>query len=103
MNNGDINTNPLFSNAMNAIAVGRTDGQHAINSLPIGGIYTLYRTRPEIVAPMGFTSFSTPVVAAASRIARWHCAQYADPLRRVLHAQPLPGNNDLSRGNVRVH
>jgi autotransporter-associated beta strand protein len=68
MNNGDINTNPVFSNSFNVISVGRTDGQHAINSVHLGGIYTHYRTRPDIVAPMNYTSFSTPVVAAASAL-----------------------------------
>jgi hypothetical protein len=68
VNNGEVNTNPIMSNAFNVIAVGRTDGQHAINTLPLGGIYTGYRTRPEIVAPMQVTSFSTPVVAAASAL-----------------------------------
>jgi autotransporter-associated beta strand protein len=68
VNNGEVNTNPIVSNALNVIAVGRTDGQHAINTLPLGGIYSGYRTRPEIVAPMAVTSISTPVVAAASAL-----------------------------------
>ena len=68
VNNGDLNTNPILSNAFNVIAVGRTDGQHAIGTVPLGGIYSVYRTRPEIVAPMTATSFSTPVVAAASAL-----------------------------------
>jgi autotransporter-associated beta strand protein len=68
VNNGDINTSPVFSNSFNVISVGRSDGQHAINSVQLGGIYTHYRTRPDIVAPMTVTSFSTPVVAAASAL-----------------------------------
>jgi autotransporter-associated beta strand protein len=68
VNNGDINTSPVFSNAFNVISVGRSDGQHAINSLQLGGIYTHYRTRPDIVVPMAVTSFSAPVVAAASAL-----------------------------------
>lgn len=68
VNNGELNTNPIMSNAFNVIAVGRTNGEHAISTLPLGGIYTVYRTRPDIVAPAGFTSFSTPVVAAASAL-----------------------------------
>jgi autotransporter-associated beta strand protein len=66
VNNGDINTNPIVSNAFNVIAVGRTDGLHAIDTLQLGGAYTSGRTRPDIVAPTWATSFSTPIVAAAS-------------------------------------
>jgi hypothetical protein len=64
VNNADVNTNPntnpLMSNAMNVIAVGRSDGLHATNTVPLDGPYTGYRVRPELVAPMGATSWSTP-------------------------------------------
>ncbi|MEX2140066.1 MAG: autotransporter-associated beta strand repeat-containing protein [Pirellulales bacterium] len=85
VNNGELNTNPIVSNAFNVIAVGRTDGQHAINTLPLGGIYTGYRTRPEIVAPMPVTSFSTPVVAAASAL-----------LVNLGHSTPYLSNGSIS-------
>jgi autotransporter-associated beta strand protein len=68
VNNGSVNMNPLLSNAFNAIAVGRSDGEHAINSLNLGGVYPGYRAKPDIVAPMTVTSLSTPVVAAAAAL-----------------------------------
>ena len=68
VNNGDMNTSPVFSNAFNVISVGRSDGQHAINSVQIGGIYTSYRALPDIVVPMSYTSFASPVVSAASAL-----------------------------------
>jgi autotransporter-associated beta strand protein len=68
VNNGSVNTSPLLSNGFNVISVGRSDGNHAIHTVELSDVYRGYRTRPDIVAPMEFTSFAAPVVAAASAL-----------------------------------
>jgi hypothetical protein len=61
---------PLLGASFNAIAVGRTDGQH---DAP-GGIgafdakYSASRVRPSVVAPLNATSFATPVVSATAAL-----------------------------------
>jgi hypothetical protein len=55
---------PLLSHMFNGLAVGRSDGQH--KSGPTGlGIDGPGRMKPELVAPAGATSFSTPLVSGA--------------------------------------
>ncbi len=73
---------PLLSHAFNLIAVGRSDGQH--HSGPTGlGIDGPGRHKPEIVAPAGATSFSTPLIAGAGALmvetARTHPLLFLDP------------------------
>lgn len=65
MNNGSGNQ-PLLGSAYNVIAVGRSDAVHAQGSIALDNVYNAHRTRPDIVAPLGVTSSSTPVVAAAA-------------------------------------
>lgn len=63
---GTTNENPIpqgLVQGFNTIIVGRTDGGHG------AGNTTLYRpgrSRPDIVAPHQYTSFSTPMVASAA-------------------------------------
>lgn len=65
-NNNSANPLPaVLAQGYNSITVGLTNGDHA------SGLTTLYgagRTKPEIVAPLGFTSYSTPVVSGAAAI-----------------------------------
>jgi hypothetical protein len=59
--------NPLCSHAFNSIAVGRSDGQHHAGGTLMG--YDKFgRQKPEIVAPAGATSFSTPLVSGAASL-----------------------------------
>jgi len=59
---------PLLGSAYNAIAVGRTDGNHDHGSDAVTGdtTYIAGRTRPDIVAPRDTTSAATPIVSAAA-------------------------------------
>ncbi len=68
VNNGSNGSNPIYSNSFNTIAVGVTNGNHALGTLGLGGVYASGRTRPELVAPHFATSYSTPVVSAASAL-----------------------------------
>ena len=67
MNNGATNK-PLLGTAFNAIAVGRTDGNHAQGGFVLDATYGAGRTRPDLVAPRTTTSRATPVVAAAAAL-----------------------------------
>lgn len=65
-NNGSGNRTPqLLAPSYNAITVGRSDGNHAR-----GGTvdYGVGRLKPDIVAPLSFTSDATPVVASAATL-----------------------------------
>lgn len=86
----------LLSHAYNALAVGRSDGQHHFGDTRFG-VDGPGRMKPEMVAPASFTSFSTPLVAGGAALlvetARTHPilaldpdAQRADVLRAVLMA-----------------
>jgi hypothetical protein len=72
MNNGTIN-NPLLGSSFNAIAVGLSNGGAAHGSFPLATTpstpYALAgRTRPDLVAPAGATSYATPMVASAAAL-----------------------------------
>jgi hypothetical protein len=67
MNNGSTNY-PLLGSSFNAIAVGRSDGNHAIGSVALDSVYTDQRTRPDLVAPFSYTSDAAPVVAASAAL-----------------------------------
>lgn len=56
----------LLAQSYNSITVGRTDGGHG--SGITDAFYGGGRTKPEIVAPDGATSFSTPIVASAAAL-----------------------------------
>jgi hypothetical protein len=67
---------PLLGSAFNVFTIGRTDGNHSRNTAAIEEtwsytsdlVYSLQRTRPHIVTPMGTVSSSTPVGAAAAAL-----------------------------------
>ena len=48
---------PLLTPAYNVISVGRTDGGVLTGSLAVDGVYNANRAKPDIVAPLGATSF----------------------------------------------
>ncbi len=58
---------PLLSHAFNSIAVGRSDGMHRAGNTGMG-LDGTGRMKPELVAPAGATSFSTPLVAGAAAL-----------------------------------
>jgi hypothetical protein len=58
---------PLLSHLYNGIAVGRSDGQHHAGGT-LAGYDGTGRMKPEIVAPAGATSFSTPLVSGAAAL-----------------------------------
>jgi hypothetical protein len=63
-NNGSTNR-PVLANSFNAIAVGRSDGQHPRGTLALDGPYAAGRTKPDLVAPLGVTSSTAPAAASA--------------------------------------
>ncbi len=67
LNNGTTQK-PLFGDAFNVIAVGRTDGNHPMGTTDIDTIYTPDRIRPHIVTPFTTTSSATPVAASAAAL-----------------------------------
>jgi hypothetical protein len=58
---------PLLSHGFNGLAVGRSDGQHRAGPT-LSGFDRPGRMKPEIVAPAGATSFSTPLVSGAASL-----------------------------------
>ncbi len=75
VNNGAGNTTPeLFASCYNNLSVGLTSGNHST-----GGTSAFVdgpgRRKPEIVAPLDFTSFATPLVASAGVLLRSHAPQ----------------------------
>jgi hypothetical protein len=67
MNNGATNY-PVLGSSFNAVAVGVSNGNHAIGSYALDATYTAGRTRPDLVAPMTVTSDATPLVASAANL-----------------------------------
>ncbi|MFO0923767.1 MAG: PEP-CTERM sorting domain-containing protein [Pirellulales bacterium] len=64
MNNGGANPLPqLMGQSYNSISVGLTNGQHSHGLTDLG---TTGRIKPDIVAPAGATSSSTPMVSSAA-------------------------------------
>lgn len=61
-------TEPLLGSSFNAIAVGLSSGKSTHGSYALDSLYTNGRTRPDLVAPMGATSYATPVVSAAAAL-----------------------------------
>jgi hypothetical protein len=71
---GDPNE-PLLSDAYNAIAVGVTNGKHAMGTTAVDGTYVAGRTKPDLVAPGESptntsvrTSWATAMVSAAAAL-----------------------------------
>lgn len=56
---------PLLGNSYNGIVVGVASGNHNRGGT---NLYTTGRMKPDIVVPVPFTSYSTPVVAAAASL-----------------------------------
>jgi hypothetical protein len=46
--------------------VGRTDGNHPRETVALDSRYGAGRTRPDLVAPFGVTSYATPIAASAA-------------------------------------
>jgi hypothetical protein len=72
MNNGGVN-NPLLGSSFNAIAVGLSNGTaahgaYALATTPTTPYASGARTRPDLVAPAGATSYATPMVASATAL-----------------------------------
>jgi hypothetical protein len=71
MNNG-ANNYPLLGSAFNAIAVGLSNGNHALGSVQLDSVYSFGRPRPDLVAspPIEYTktSYATPSVASAAAL-----------------------------------
>ena len=56
---------PLLGHAYHAISVGRSDGNHSTGGTSLDGSG---RTKPDLVAPISATSYSSPVVAGAAAL-----------------------------------
>lgn len=67
LNNGTGVPPPLLSYMYNGLSVGRTDGAHSFGNVP-AGYDGAGRMKPEIVAPGGATSWTTPIVSAAAAL-----------------------------------
>ncbi len=78
---------PLLSHSFNSISCGRSDGQHRAG-FTLTGYDRPGRQKPELVAPAGATSYSTPLVSGA-------CALLVQSARTS-----LPGNPDAERPEV---
>lgn len=64
--NNDVGPVPqIYAQSYNSIVVGRTDGAHTYGITTIG---VTGRTKPDIVAPQGFTSNATPVVSSTATL-----------------------------------
>lgn len=91
-NNGAANATPqIFAQSYNSITVGLTNGNHSHTPTNLNGVG---RLKPEIVAPAGATSFSTPVVASAATLLRQQGASSPSPnaiLNEVTKAVLLAG------------
>jgi len=71
---GDTNQ-PLLADSYNAIAVGVTNGKHAVGTTDVNGTYVAGRTKPDLVAPgesptnpSALTSWATAMVSAAAAL-----------------------------------
>ena len=88
VNNGSASSVPaLLANAYNAISVGITNGDHSTGVSTVDGAG---RVKPEIVAPQGATSYSTPLVSSAGAMLR-QTAPAAGQHSVVLKAMLLAG------------
>jgi hypothetical protein len=68
LNNGAASVvPPLLGSAYNVLSVGRTDGQHSTGTTP-ADVDGPGRAKPELVAPMTATSWSTAVVSSCAAV-----------------------------------
>ncbi len=92
LENGTGALPPLFANAYNAITVGVSSGSHSRGGSNLDGSG---RLKPDLVAPAGYTSYATPMVASAAGLLLAEAkrtaalAEAADP--RVVKALLLTG------------
>lgn len=81
MNNGGANPLPqLMGQSYNSISVGLTNGQHSHGLTDLG---TIGRIKPDIVAPAGATSSSTPMVSSAAILLHQKAANMNSPDART--------------------
>jgi hypothetical protein len=59
---------PIWTSAYNIISVGRSDGGHIGGTAEVDDVYNANRTRPDIVTPLAFTSWASPLVAGAAAV-----------------------------------
>jgi hypothetical protein len=105
----------LLSHGFNTLTVGRSDGSHRAGTTSLG-VDGPGRMKPDLVAPAGATSFSTPLVSGAAALlvetarslpglAGHPAAESPDVIKAVLlaGAAHLPGwsNSPLARGASR--
>ncbi|PID40173.1 MAG: hypothetical protein CR984_04610 [Proteobacteria bacterium] len=67
VNNGSTHKN-LLGDAYNSITVGRTDGNHPTGTSDIDATYVSGRTCPLVVVPLNLTSYTAPVMSAATAL-----------------------------------
>jgi hypothetical protein len=65
LNNGTGSLPQIYGQSYNSIVVGRSDGNHSRGLTTINGAG---RTKPDIVAPASFTSYSTPIVSSTATL-----------------------------------
>lgn len=116
---GGDNTKPLMTYALNAISVGRTDGFHAVGTVPLGSsVYGANHVRPTVVVPVTPTSNAVPIVSAATALLieaaqdnpAWSSSQYtsirtgqairAAETNEILRATIMAGaNREVTNGD----
>ena len=69
VNNGASAVPALMASAYNNLAVGSSDGNHSIGGVP-SWVNGPGRQKPEITAPLDYTSFSTALVSSAGALLR---------------------------------
>ena len=83
---------PLLASAYNVLSIGRSDGRHStgVSSYEVDGVG---RIKPELVAPMTATSWSTAVVSSCAALLREAAAAFSPEaqLSEVMRALLLAG------------
>jgi hypothetical protein len=70
LNNGTGSVPNLMAAGYNSIAVGLSNGNHSYGTTSTGlaSLYGNSRSKPDIVAPAGATSYATPIVSSAAAL-----------------------------------
>ena len=83
---------PLLASAYNVLSIGRSDGRHStgVSSYEVDGVG---RIKPELVAPMTATSWSTAVVSSCAALLREAAASFSPEAQasEVMRALLLAG------------
>lgn len=83
---------PLLASAYNVLSIGRSDGRHStgVSSFEVDGVG---RIKPELVAPMTATSWSTAVVSSCAALLREAAASFSPEAQssEVMRALLLAG------------